>query len=171
METFAGPSAEWQGTVNSLPLQSAQKPILIAHPDRFTNADYHKLNGVDRDQAYREILEMVRLGVVTPSGTTGRGKVWLVAKEYARNGNAKYAFEPAHIHEPLVGLEEKVTALRSHFVRRPFMKNSDYRKLFDLKRNTACRELRRLVGDGYLTKEGKHRGTRYTPGPLLDEVD
>lgn len=38
-----------------------QKRVLLANPDGFSNEMYRKLTGVDRDQAYREIQELVTL--------------------------------------------------------------------------------------------------------------
>ena len=45
--------------------------------------------------------------------------------------------------------------------------NADYRRLFDLTRYVAVRELRRLVDEGYLALIGEGRGARYEPGPKL----
>jgi carbamoyltransferase len=49
-------------------LTTAQRRVLLAHPDGFTNEQYRNLNKVDRDQAYREIQELVVMGVITPEG-------------------------------------------------------------------------------------------------------
>ena len=172
---FAGASAEWQATVRRLPLSLAQRRVLVAHPDAFTNEDYRRLNGVDRDEAYREIQEMVALGFVLPAEAPGRGAVYRIAREaaeraarrYARDVNAKNAIPPAHTGRAPAWLAERAAALRSYFAEHAFLKNADYRELFDLGRDAAVRELRRLVQEGYLRMEGERRGARYLPGPAL----
>jgi putative NADPH-quinone reductase len=54
-----------------------------------------------------------------------------------------------------------------HLATHPSLKNADYRDLFDLTRDAAGRELRRLAQEGYLRMEGERRGAKYLPGPLL----
>ena len=39
--------------------------------------------------------------------------------------------------------------------------------MFELGRDGAVRELRRLVREGYLRMEGERRAARYLPGPTL----
>lgn len=58
--------------------------------------------------------------------------------------------------------------LREHFLRHPSLTNADYRRIFEVSRYTAARELRRLVEGGLLRMEGKGRGARYLPEPTLD---
>lgn len=60
---FAGPPTEWQAVVSQLPLTTSQKRVLLAHPGGFSNEDYRTLNNVDRDQAYKELQEMVAASV------------------------------------------------------------------------------------------------------------
>lgn len=149
---FTGPSVEWQGIVQGLPLSAAQRRILLARPDGFSNADYRKINRVDRDQAYREIQEMVGLGVIAPAKAPGRGAVYHVAPG---------------LREARAFLQARVPRLRDHFRRHPYLKNADYRELFDLTRDAAKRELRRLLEERYLRMEGERRGARYLPGTEL----
>lgn len=151
---FTGPSAEWQRIVQGLPLSVAQKRILLAHPDGFGNSDYQRVNHVDRDQAYREIQEMIGLGAITPAKAPGRGAVYHVAPD---------------LHEARAFLQVRVPRLREFFQRREYIKNVDYRELFSVTRDMATRELRRLVEEGYLRMEGERRGARYVPGPTLPE--
>jgi ATP-dependent DNA helicase RecG len=80
---FAGVDAEWHAMIRRLPLSMAQRRVLVAHPDGLTNEDYRRLNGVDRDEAYREIQEMVALGFVLPAKAPGRGAVYRVARQVA----------------------------------------------------------------------------------------
>lgn len=149
---FTGPSLEWQGIVQGLPLSTAQKRALLAHPEGFTNEDYRRLNSVDRDEAYREIQEMVSLGVVLPAEAPGRGAIYRVAPD---------------LHEARAFLQTRLPRLWQFFTRRPFLKNADYRDMFGLSRDGAFRELRRFARDGYLRMEGERRGARYLPGLAL----
>lgn len=126
--------------------------MLVAHPGGFTNEDYRRLNSVDRDQAYREIQEMVSLGVLAPTDTHGRGAVYRVAP---------------FLHEARAFIEGRIPRLRSHFSTQPSLRNADYREMFGVTRYAAVRELRRLVEEGYLRLEGERRGARYVPGPAL----
>ncbi|HSW29068.1 MAG TPA: ATP-binding protein [Longimicrobiales bacterium] len=149
---FEGPSTEWQRMVQRLHLSVAQRRILLAHPDGFANADYQSLNGVDRDRAYQDIQEMVRVGVVLPARGHGRGAVYRVAEG---------------LDEARAFIQSRVPAVRGFLRRRDALKNADYRGLFGVTRDAATRELRRLVQEGYLRMEGTRRGSRYLPGPAL----
>jgi len=151
---FTSPSLEWQNLVESLSLSVAQKRILIAHPEGFANADYQKLNSVDRDQAYREIQELVSLGIVLPAEAPGRGAVYHLAPD---------------LLEARAFLQTRLSRLRQFFAGRPYLKNADYREMFELTRHGALRELRRLAEEGYLKLEGERRGARYVPGPAFRE--
>ncbi|HSW29063.1 MAG TPA: ATP-binding protein [Longimicrobiales bacterium] len=149
---FEGPSTEWQRMVQRLHLSVAQRRALLAHPGGFSNADYQTLNGVDRDRAYQDIQEMVRLGVVLPARGRGRGAVYRVAEE---------------LDEARSFIQARVPAVRAFLRRRTALKNADYRALFGVTRDAATRELKRLVQQGYLRMEGTRRGSRYLPGPTL----
>lgn len=150
---FEGIGPEWRQMVDALPLAPRQKRILLLRPEGFTNQDYRDVNqGVDRDQAYREIQEMVEMGLLVPPEKAGRG--------------ARYYLVPG-VLEARRWLEQRVRALGSFFRGREFLKNADYRALFEVPRYRALNELQRLVDDGYLTREGEKRGARYRPGPRL----
>jgi len=149
---FSGPGAEWQRIVQELNLSVAQRRILLAHPQGFTNADYQKLNGVDRDQAYRDIREMVDLGVVLPAEAPGRGALYHVSPD---------------LSEARAFLQGRVPKIRQFLRAHSSLKNADYRDLFAVTRAQAVRELRRLVELGYLRLEGVRRGARYLAGPVL----
>ncbi len=149
---FVGPSPDWQRIVQGLELSSSQKRVLMAHPDGFTNEVYRTLNKVDRDQAYREIQEMVELGVLLPPEAHGRGAIYRLAP---------------NLHEARAFLSKRLPALRGHLAKTGFLKNADYRALFEVTRFVAVRELKKLVADGYLKLEGARRGARYVAGPAL----
>lgn len=148
---FEGPSVEWKQMVERLPLSTAQRRVLLAHPEGFTNEHYRDLNKVDRDQAYREIQEMVTIGVLTPKGH-GRGASYHLSLE---------------LHATRAWLEGRLPLLRTFFSRHEALKNADYRELFGVARPVATRELGRLVAQDYLIAEGERRGARYRPGPRL----
>ena len=151
---FEGPSTEWKEIVDRLPLSTAQRRAMLAHPEGFTNEDYRELNKVDRDQAYREIQGMVDMGAVVVKGQ-GRGASYRVSPE---------------LHETRAWLENRVPALRTFFGANSALKNADYRQVFGLtSRSAASRELARLVKQGYLNSEGERRGSRYLPGARLLE--
>ena len=61
----------------------------------------------------------------------------------------------------------RLADLREHFLRDPSLTNADYRRMFNISRYSAARELRRLVESGFLRMEGKGRGARYLPQPPL----
>jgi len=146
---FMGAGVEWQHVVQGLPLSVSQRRVLLAQPDGFTNGDYQRLNGVDRDQAYREIQELVTLGIVTSAEAPGRG--------------ARYHIAP-DLREARGFLQGRVGGLRDYFRGHAYLKNADYRNLFGLTREAAKRELRRLVDEKFLRMEGERRGARYLPG-------
>ncbi len=153
---FAGVGTEWQEVVRGLPLSLAQRRVLLAHPDRLTNEDYRRLNGVDRDEAYRKIQEMVALGVVLPAEAPGRGAVYRVQRETAeregrrnaRGSNAGDALRAAHTGGDPVWMLERAAALRAFFSNHATLKNAGYRQLFAAGRGVAFRELRQLVRGG-----------------------
>jgi len=153
---FVGPSQEWKSLVRELALEAGQQRVLLAHPEGFTNEDYRRLNGVDRDRAYREIQEMVEKGIVSSAEAPGRGAVYRLAPG---------------LHQARAFLEARLPRLRQHFRGSPHLRNADYRTMFNLSRYAAVRELRRLVDDGFLRIEGERRGARYLPQPTLRQSE
>lgn len=149
---FEGPSAEWKELVERIQLTTAQRRVLLAHPEGFTNEQYRDLNKVDRDQAYREIQEMVGLGVVTPAEAPGRGAVYRLSPD---------------LHATRAWLEARLPTLRKFLETRDTLKNADYRQLFSVPRAVATRELARLSALGFLALEGERRGARYRVGQRL----
>lgn len=145
---FQGPSPEWKKLVRELPITTAQQRVLLARPTGFTNEDYRTLNHVDRDQAYREIQEMIAAGILSSVEAAGRGAVYRVASD---------------LHQARAFLEARLPKLRQHFRTRPRLQNAEYREMFKLSRYAAVRELRRLVGEGFLRIEGERRGAHYVP--------
>jgi len=148
---FSGPSDEWKLLIGNLRLNARQKRVLLANPHRFTNEDYRRLNDVDRDQAYREIHEMVEQGIVA-SPSSGRGATYHISPD---------------LRESRAFLERRLPELREFFQRSDRLTNTDYRQLFQVSRYAAAKELRRLVDEGYLRLEGERRGAHYRPTPAL----
>lgn len=149
---FEGPSAEWQHVVEKLGLRLTQKRVLLARPQRFTNEDYRTLNEMDRDDAYREIQELVQSGIVVPSGAHGRGAAYHVAPGLQQSRSL---------------LESRVPVLREQIEKLGAVTNADYRRLFGLGREAAKDELRGLVDSGFLRLEGERRAARYVAGVAM----
>ena len=143
---------DWVGMVQQMALTTAQKRVLIAHPDGFTNEDYRRLSGVDRDQAYRDIQEMIDKNVVLPPRSAGRGAIYRLLPD---------------LQKTRAWLEARSPKLRDHFKTNTSLTNSQYRAIFGLTRYVAARELRVLTQQGFLQKVGERRWTRYLAGPAI----
>lgn len=150
---FEGVGPEWCRIVDELQLRPSQRRVLLLRPGGFRNQDYREVNrGMNRDQAYREIQEMVSQGIIVPPERAGRG--------------ARYRLAP-EVLQAKRWLEARIPSLRAFLAEHEFMKNADYRTLFGVPRHRAVTELQRLVEDGYLVREGEKRGARYRAGPRL----
>ena len=147
-----GPSPAWKKLVGDLTVSAPQRRVLLAHPEGFTNEDYRRLNGVDRDEAYRQIRELVQARILQEAEAPGRGSVYRVAPG---------------LRQTRVFLEGRVPRLREHFRRQARLKNADYREIFGLTRHSARRELKELVDRGFLRIEGERRGAHYFAQPAL----
>jgi len=148
------PDPEWVRFVEGLALSHRQRRILAAFPDgSFSNSDYRALNEVDRDQAYRDLKELEKLGLVSPVGRSGRGARYTVLRG---------ATAPRRLpHTP-----QQVLALRMGD--EGSIQNSDYRDAFGVDRHAALAALSELVAQDVLVRDGERRGTRYRPGPDWD---
>lgn len=149
---YAGHSPIWGMLVERFRLGVNQKRVLLAHPEGFSNEAYRKLTGVDRDQAYREIQELVTLGILDGAPVTGRGAVYRVAPALKLQRD---------------WLTSRVPKLITYFGAHGELTNRDFCRLQNLTRFVATRELKRLVDDGYLILSGTGRGAHYLPGPGL----
>lgn len=152
---FIGPSPGWQKLVHGLPISPEQKRALLAHPQGFTNEEYRRINAVDRDEAYRQIQELIDRGVVVAVGKSGRGRRYRISSD---------------LREARGFLESRLPKLREYFERNEMLKNADYRALFGITRRVALQELQRLVAEGLLRSEGERRGAHYRPLSGLDPV-
>ena len=95
---------------------------------------------------------MVVLGIVSPAETPGRGAVYHISPDL----RGSRAF-----------LEKRLPRLREFFESRQWLRNADYRDMFQLSRKQALKELKRFVEMNWLRLEGERRGARYLPGRLL----
>lgn len=147
------PDGEWRHIVERLDLAVPQKRALVAHPEGFTNEQFRAVNdGIDRDEAYRLIQEMVSAGVVERASGPGRGAIYRVT---------------ADVLDSRAWLGQRLPALRVHFEEHDALANTDYRTLFGVTRSEALRELTRLTDQGLLRRVGERRGSRYLPGASL----
>ncbi len=152
---YTGQNPVWGMLVDRFRLAVNQKRVLLANPDGFSNEAYRKLTNVDRDQAYREIQELVTMGILDGAPSTGRGAIYWIA--------------PA-LKQKRAWLESRVPKLFTHFSVCEKLTNNDYCKLFEITRFVAVRELKRLVDDGYLLSIGSGRGAHYSLEPGISRV-
>ena len=147
----AGPG--WSSLVRRLPISGDQKRILIARPDGFSHVDYQQLNSVHEDEAKKRVQELVERDIVCRDFDTG--------DEVTR------CYLTAELDEARWFLEDRLPALREHFRRDPWLRSSDYRKLFEINVRDAGREIAQLVKLGFLRPEGRGRGASYMPTAAL----
>jgi ATP-dependent DNA helicase RecG len=149
---FETAEPKWVEYVRALPIRDRQKRILVAfRGSAFTSANYQEINRVDRDEAYREVTELVELGYVTSSEKRGRG--------------ATYTVVDAGMQPTALTAEESLAVrLRS----KGSIQNADYRELFNVERRAAITALAGLVDRGVLVRTGERRGARYSAGPEFD---
>jgi len=145
----------WLEQFAEYPLNQRQRRILAyahQHGRAFTNHAYQRVNEVDRDLAYREIQEMIRLGIVArPSG------------RYSRT----YSVVKPSAAEPL---PDELSAILDVIRAQGYVTNQDLRKAWGVSRSTAWQLVQELVNEGYLRQEGEKRGTRYHPMEKLRNI-
>jgi len=143
---------EWARHVAQLPLGIRQKRILVARAGAsFTNSEYQELNQVGRDQAYREIRDLVRRGLLVSAGEKGSKAHYTVVGHLAGS----------HLGGP----REALAAIMSS---RGSIKNADYRTAFGGSSRSASLALGKLVAAGVLRRCGTRRGSHYLPGMEWD---
>lgn len=149
---FDSADDRWKRLLEGFDLTSAQQRALIAYPGGFTNREYRDINHLNRDEAYREIQELVQARIVLPAERTGP--------------DARYRLSPEIITRRSWE-ERRMSILREHFATDDRLTNAEYRALFGVPRETAKRELRRLVADELLQLVGERRAAHYVPGRAL----
>lgn len=146
---FASSDPDWVRTVQGLSLDPRQKRTLIRFAEgELSNGDYREMNGVDRDQSYRELQHLVELGLLA---TTGQGKG--MRYRVVRTGAARAA------------AKSPLDALKLRMREAGFVTNTDYRETFAATRRQAKDALAAWLIDRTLVVEGRGRGARYLPGP------
>lgn len=150
---FEAADETWRHMVERLTPNLAHRRVLLAHPEGFTNEQYREMNDVDRDEAYRQINEMVAAGIVLSADRTGRG--------------ARYRLSP-DLLETRSWLQQRLPAVRRHLEEHGSLTNADYRRVFGVTRHVALTELQRLTEEGVLTARGARRGAHYVAGPQID---
>lgn len=142
----------WLQKFAEYPLNRRQRRILAyarQHGNAFTNRAYQKTNQVDRDMAYREIQEMIRLGIVVRS--SGR---------YSR----KYFVTESPAPSPI---PEDLKAIFSILSSQGYVTNKGLREIWGVSRFVAWKRMGKLVEEGFLKQTGKKKGTRYYPTDRL----
>lgn len=150
---FESADETWRHIVERLAASDAQRRVLLAHPEGFTNEQYREVNQVDRDEAYRQIQEMVASGIVLAADRSGPG--------------AQYRLSP-DLLETRSWLRQRVPGVRNHLAEHAVLTNADYRRVFGVTRYVAVKELRRLVEEEVLELRGERRGAHYVAGPQID---
>jgi ATP-dependent DNA helicase RecG len=111
----------------------------------FVLREYAKVNGIDKETARKDIRELISLQVVEVVGTKKAAKYYPLLQRGT--------------------IEER---LKEYFSRHPSLSNTEYRRLAgNVHVVTASVQLRKLVTEGVLRKEGAKRGTRYYPTARL----
>jgi ATP-dependent DNA helicase RecG len=147
---FTSDDPAWVAAVRRMELSLAQKRALVAYVGRdFASRDYQELNQVNRDEAYRELAQLVAAGLLEQFGGPTRATAYRVVKPAAPAG------APPSPRELLV----------ERMAKRGRLTNAVYREVFGVDRATAKRALARLVSLGGLVAQGERRGAHYLPGP------
>jgi len=145
----------WLAQFADYPLNQRQRRILAyahQHGRAFTNHAYQKMNEVDRDLAYREIQEMIGLGIVTrPSG---------------RYSRTYFVVEPSESFP----IPDNLAAIIDILSEKGYVANKDLRTAWDVSRFVAWRRVTELVEEGFLRKEGEKSGTKYFPAERLEVI-
>jgi ATP-dependent DNA helicase RecG len=146
----------WLQQFADYPLNQRQRRILAyarQHGNAFTSRNYQTVSDVDRDLAYREIQEMIGMGIVKRS--SGR---------YSRT---YYVVEQPPAVPTIPDELRAITGTLSH---QGYVVNEDLRQAWGVSRSTAWKRARELVAEGLLRQEGVKRGTRYYPTEKLQEI-
>ncbi len=153
---FETADPEWARSVEQLDLNLRQKRILVARVgDAFTNGDYQTINQVDRDTAYKEIRQLVDVGLVERTGSAGRSVSYRVAQR-----------EPSLERS----ISEPVSVLQELMKRQGQLTNADMQHALGLSRNGALEVLRELVGQQVLEQQGSGRGAHYVQGSNWEKL-
>lgn len=108
---------------------------------------------MDRDLAYREIQEMIGMGIVgRPSG--------------------RYSWTYHVVEQPIAvpAIPDELKAITDILLSQGYVANKDLREAWDVSRSMAWKRAKELVTEGFLRQEGEKRGTCYYPTERLLEI-
>jgi len=145
----------WLAQFADYPLNQRQRRILAyahQHGRAFTNHAYQKMNEVDRDLAYREIQEMIGLGIVK--------------RALGRYSRTYFVVEPSESFP----IPDNLAAIIDILSEKGYVANKDLRTAWDVSRFVAWRRVTELVEEGFLRKEGEKSGTKYFPAERLEVI-
>lgn len=152
---YTGHSPVWGMLIERFRLGMNQKRVLLANPGGFSNESYRKLTGIDRDQAYREIQELVTMGILHGAPSVGRGAIYKISPE---------------IKHQQIWLESRLPKLITYFAAHDQLTNQEYCRVFGVTRSIATKELKRLCDEGCLVSKGVKKGAHYTIGSMLNRL-
>jgi len=139
----------WLENYRKYPLNMRQRQALAyayAHGMRLSIRVYRKLCKVNRDLAYQEIRELLKLGILNP-----------IRKKRTRSYMLVDLQAKKLIREDLLDLAKIIKG-------KGYITNEDARRIFGCSRPTAIRKLKELIKEGLLEQEGKKgRGVKYRP--------
>jgi ATP-dependent DNA helicase RecG len=139
---------EWLELFKDFNLSGDQKRLLAyahAHGDHFTSRDYQKLTGLDIYGASHSIRDLIRKGIVHPTGKGSR--IYRVGRPV----------------KALPEMPEEFVRVLPILRQRGRITNEDVRKVLGVARNTASRRLREWSAIGWLQKRGSKKWTAYEP--------
>ena len=142
----------WLEQFADYPLNERQRRIMAyahQHGDAFTSRDYQKVSEVDRDLAYHEIQEMIRLGIV------GRR-----SGQYSRTYLIVEPSAPSLLPQELAVIVDILSS-------KEYIVNKDLREAWKVSRVMAWKRARKLVEEGFLYQEGEKGQARYYPTDRL----
>lgn len=153
--TMLGGPPGWATFVRTLDLSDSQRRILSQRPEGFRNEDYREINGGDRDNAYREIHDLVQRGILAEPTGSGRGATYVLHPDLVRVLNL---------------LADRLPRLKARIDEFGQVTNADYRQMFALSRKAALRDLQELAQIGFLRAKGERRGAHYLAGPRFEAI-
>jgi len=142
----------WLQQFAGYPLNERQRRIMAyahQHGDAFTSRDYQKVSEVERDLAYHEIQEMIRLGIVR-----------------RRSGQYSRTYLIVEPSAPSL-LPQELAVIVDILYSKEYIVNRDLREAWNVSRVMAWKRARKLVEEGFLYQEGEKGQARYCPTDRL----
>jgi hypothetical protein len=176
---FASSDPDWVRTVQGLHLDARQKRTLIRFVEGdFANGDYQEMNGVDRDQSYRELQQLVELGLLATTGQ-GKGMRYHVVRTGAIRGEAHVSVEAATANgagnvvltgdTPAPAQQSPLDELKLRMREAGFITNADYCETYRTTRRLAKTSLAAWIAAGTLMVPGMLSQPPSTPSCRVPE--